>query len=63
MLTIRLARTGRTILAQFRIVLTEHTKSPKAGYKEVLGHFNPIKHEVVMDIDAIKKYFECNLDL
>ncbi len=63
MLTIRLARTGRTNYAQFRVVLTEHTKSPKAGYKEVLGFYNPIKHEAVINTDAVKKYVNNGVSL
>ena len=52
MLTIRLARHGRKKAAFFRIVLTESTKKPQGGYKEVLGRFNPISH--TMQIDAAK---------
>lgn len=56
MLTIRLARHGRKKAAFFRIVLTEHTKKPQAGYKEVLGWYNPIKHEMQIDADKVKGY-------
>ena len=56
MLKIRLARVGRRKRPVFRIVLTEHTKSPKAGYKEQLGTFDPIKKDLIINIDAIKEW-------
>jgi ribosomal protein S16 len=36
MLVIRLSRHGRKNLAVYRVVLSEHTKPVKYGYKEVL---------------------------
>ena len=56
MLTIRLAREGRRNLPFYRVVLTEHTKPSKSGYKEVLGHYNPISHEIKLDMESITKY-------
>ena len=56
MLTIRLARVGRRNLAMFRVVLTEHSKPSKCGYKEVLGSYNPLSHTLSIDVDAVKKY-------
>lgn len=42
MLTIRLARTGRKNLQYFRIIVQDHTWSPKSGkYIEILGQYNP----------------------
>ena len=32
-------------MAFFRVVLTDHTKASKHGYKEVLGFYNPISKE------------------
>lgn len=55
MLTIRLSRVGRRNLPMFRVVLTEHTKSAKAGYSEVLGSFNPIKHEFIIKVDRVEE--------
>lgn len=55
MLIIRLARVGRRNLPAFRVVLTEHTKSPKAWYTEVLGSFNPIKHEFVVNAPRVEE--------
>lgn len=55
MLTIRLSRVGRRNLPMFRVVLTEHTKPAKAGYAEVLGSFNPLKHEFVVKADRVEE--------
>lgn len=56
MLTIRLAREGRKNLPFYRVVLTEHTKPAKSWYKEVLGFYNPISHEINLDIEKVSKY-------
>ncbi|MCK9466985.1 MAG: 30S ribosomal protein S16 [Candidatus Absconditabacterales bacterium] len=56
MLKIRLARHGRKKLPFYRIVLTEHTKPAKAGYKLVLGWFNPLAHTMEADVSAIKEW-------
>lgn len=56
MLKIRLARGGKHKTPFFRIVLTEHTKPVKSGYKLVLGRFDPLKHTAKIDIDAIKAW-------
>jgi len=56
MLKIRLARAGRKKLPFFRIVLTEHYKPVHAGYQLVFGWFDPIKHAISYDIDAIKEW-------
>lgn len=42
-------------MPMFRVVLTEHTKPAKAGYSEVLGSFNPIKHEFVVKADRVEE--------
>ncbi|MCR5411950.1 MAG: 30S ribosomal protein S16 [Patescibacteria group bacterium] len=54
MLTIRLSRQGRSKRPFFRVVLTEHTKPAKCGYKEILGFFDPLKHTLSVDIEKIK---------
>ncbi len=56
MLKIRLARSGRTNRAFFRIVLTEHSKPVKSGYMKVLGWYDPVNHKGEMDIEEMKKY-------
>ena len=55
MLTIRLARTGRSKRPFFRIVLTEHSKPVQAGYQKVLGWYDPLKKEMELDIEEIKR--------
>lgn len=48
-------RTGRINMPSFRIVVTEHTASPKAGkYVEKVGTYNPKSKERVLDADRIK---------
>lgn len=54
MLKIRLARHGRKNLPFYRIVLTEHTRPVQSGYKLVLGWFNPIAHEMDVNLDEVK---------
>lgn len=56
MLTIRLSRHGRSKRPFYRIVLTEHTKSAKSGYKEVLGWFDPLAHTMEAKVDLIKEW-------
>jgi len=53
MLVIRLSRHGRKNLAVYRVVLSEHTKPVKYGYKEVLWSYDPIKHALKGDVDVI----------
>jgi len=41
----------------FRVVLTEHTRAAKHGYKEVLGFYNPFSKEFkIKDLDKVKQY-------
>ena len=41
----------------FRLVLTEHTKAAKHGYKEVLWFYNPFSKEFkIKNLDKIKEY-------
>ena len=54
MLKIRLARHGRKNLPFYRIVLTEHTRPAQSGYKLVLWWFNPIAHEMDVNLDEVK---------
>jgi len=56
MLAIRLARAGKHKSPFYRVVLTEHTKPVQAGYKLVLGWFDPLKHTSEMDIASIKEW-------
>jgi len=57
MLKIRLSRAGKKNMPFFRVVLTEHTKAAKHGYKEVLGFYNPFSKEFkIKDLDKVKQY-------
>jgi len=57
MLKIRLSRAGKKNMPFFRMVLTDHTRASKHGYKEVLGFYNPFSKEFkVKDIDKLKRY-------
>lgn len=58
MLVIRLSRHGRTNLAAYRVVLTEHTKPVKCGYKEVLGSYDPHAHKLQVNVEAIVSWIE-----
>jgi small subunit ribosomal protein S16 len=55
MLKIRMQRTGRINQPSFRIVVTEHTASPKAGkYVERVGFYNPRSKEKNLMEERIK---------
>jgi small subunit ribosomal protein S16 len=54
MLNIRLQRTGKRGQAYFRIIIAEHTKKPKGGVLELLGHYDPHKKELKVEKDRIE---------
>lgn len=55
MLKIRMQRVGRTGMPAYRIVVAEHTASPKAGkVVEKLGSYNPKTKERVLDLERVK---------
>ena len=55
MLKIRLQRTGRTNDPSYRVVVTEHTRGPKAGKPaDTLGSYNPKSKQRVLDAERIK---------
>lgn len=56
MLKIRLSRHGRKNLPFYRIVLTEHTKPSKSGYKSVLWRYNPLSHTMEANVEEIKNW-------
>ena len=57
MLKIRLSRAGKKNMPFFRVVLTDHTRAAKHGYKKVLGFYNPISKEFkINDSEEIKQY-------
>ena len=48
-------RTGRINMPSYRIVVVEHTASPKAGkFVEKVGTYNPKTKERVLDTERIK---------
>jgi small subunit ribosomal protein S16 len=55
MLKIRMQRVGRINQASYRIVVTEHTASPKAGkFVEKLGTYNPHTKARTLDEARVK---------
>jgi len=58
MLVIRLSRHGRTNLPSYRIVLTEHTKPVKFWYKEVLWSYDPLKHALQVNVEAVLAWIQ-----
>src|SRR6185295_4968086 len=55
MLKIRMQRTGRINMPSFRIIVTEHTESPKTGnFVEKVGTYNPKTKERNLNADRIK---------
>ncbi len=64
MLKIRLSRAGKRNMPFFRVVLTEHTRAAKHGYKEVLGFYNPLTKEFkIKDLTKIKEYLSHGVQL
>lgn len=55
MLKIRMQRTGRINVPSYRLVVVEHTASPKAGrFLERVGSYNPTSKERHLVEDRIK---------
>lgn len=55
MLKIRLQRTGRTNDPSYRVVVTEHTNSPKSGRAvENVGSYDPKSKERILNGERIK---------
>jgi small subunit ribosomal protein S16 len=56
MLKIRLQRTGRKNVAQFRVVLTDSKNAAKSGkFKEVLGSYDPHASTFTVKVDRVKE--------
>ena len=54
MLKIRLQRVGRRNHAEFRLVVTEHTRAAKSSnYVEILGNYNPHTNAFTVDADRV----------
>lgn len=59
MLTIRMQRTGRKGLAQFRVVAQDSRFSPSSGRVVAnLGHYNPHTKETTIDKEKIVEYIK-----
>jgi small subunit ribosomal protein S16 len=57
MLKIRLQRVGRRNHAEFRVVLTEHTRAAKSSnYIMRLGAYNPHNNEVSLETEKILEW-------
>jgi small subunit ribosomal protein S16 len=57
MLKIRMQRVGRINMPAYRIVVVEHTSSPKAGsFVDKVGTYNPKTKERVLDAAKIKHW-------
>lgn len=54
MLVIRLQRTGRKNLATYRVVVAEHSKPVKGRFKDILGHYLPMRNPSVLEVDHEK---------
>ena len=54
MLKILLQRVGRRNHAEFRLVVTEHTRAAKSSnYVEILGNYNPHTNAFTVDADRV----------
>lgn len=57
MLKIRMQRTGRINLPSYRIIVVEHTESPKTGrFTDIVGTYNPRSKEKKFDEAKIKHW-------
>ena len=56
MVKIRLARVGKRGHATFRVVITEHSRPPKSGAREVVGSYDPHTHQVKLAVERIRHY-------
>ena len=56
MLTIRLARVGKTNKAQYKIVLQDKTVAPGGRHVEILGAYDPHSKQAVLKEKRIKEW-------
>jgi len=55
MLKIRMQRTGRINQPSYRLIVVEHTESPKTGsFVERVGTYNPVSKERKIDTDRVR---------
>ncbi|MEX0919543.1 MAG: 30S ribosomal protein S16 [Candidatus Saccharimonadales bacterium] len=58
MLTIRLARTGRKKLANYRVVVADSHRAATGKFIAQLGHYNPHTKELVVDEQQTQKFID-----
>lgn len=56
MLKIRLQRKGRKNRPFFRVVVAEKANAVQGRFLEIVGHYDPIKKDVVLKQDRIEFY-------
>ncbi|MFK8138381.1 MAG: 30S ribosomal protein S16 [Bdellovibrionales bacterium] len=60
MVTIRLARCGRTHAARYRVVAADSRSRRDGKFLDIIGHYNPSprgeEKSIVLDLDKIKKW-------
>jgi len=54
MLIIRLTRTGKAKMPNYRLIVSEKTKDPWGAYLENVGSYNPRTKEAVLNAERIK---------
>src|SRR2546430_500587 len=58
MLVLRLARTGRKKLVNYRLVAADSRRAVKGKYVSQLGHYNPHTKNLVFDKDKVADYIK-----
>ena len=58
MLAIRLSRTGKKHQAYFRVVVSDHHRTPTAKFVEILGNYDPHAKKFQIDKDRLAYYLK-----
>ncbi|MFC1656469.1 30S ribosomal protein S16 [Patescibacteria group bacterium] len=58
MIKLRLMRIGKTNQPYFRIVACEKQAPAKASFIDILGNFDPMKHEFTIDKEKLEKWIK-----
>jgi small subunit ribosomal protein S16 len=56
MLKIKLARFGKKKQPEYRIVINEARDKRDGSYVEAIGHYNPIRKELIIDVKTYKDW-------
>lgn len=56
MLTIKLAKVGKTNKKMFRIIISEKSRDPYGRALEILGSYNPYSKELIIKADRVKHW-------